>query len=80
MWDLDNPGKVYEWLKLKKELVFKRFFNFCNILKMREKILWNPQTFFLIVQSKRYSQIKPQLKVEIEDGREAPKKPILIFS
>ena len=40
---------------------------------MREKILWNPQIFkknFLCTK-RRSSQIKPQLKVEIEDGREA---------
>ena len=34
---------------------------------MREKILRNPQ-----VQREGGSQIKPQSKVEIEDGREAP--------
>ena len=46
---------------------------------MREK-LWNPQTFLLLfcsVQIEDCSQIKPQLKVEIEDGCEAPKKPSL---
>ena len=31
---------------------------------------------FLYCTKKRCSQIKPQLKVEIEDGREAPYKPI----
>ena len=41
-------GKVYEWSKFQK-FVFKSFFYFCKILKMREKILWNPQTFFLFL-------------------------------
>ncbi len=45
---------------------------------MREKILWNPQPFFLFYTVQRdahdslCSQIEPQLKVEIEDGRVAP--------
>ena len=42
---------------------------------MREKILRNPQTFFVFVlyfAKRRCSQIKPQKEVEIEDGREAP--------
>ena len=37
-----------------------------------QKILWNPQTFFvfdLYCTKRRCSEIKPQLKVEIEDGR-----------
>ena len=47
---------------------------------MREKILGNPQTFLFVFvlycTKRRFSlQIKPQLKVEIEGGREAPKKP-----
>ena len=55
-----------------------KVFYFCKILKMREKILWNPQTFFVFVlycTKRRCSQIKPQLKVQIEDGREEPLKP-----
>ena len=36
---------------------------------MRKKILQNPQTFFVFVLY--CTKIKPQLKVEIEDGREA---------
>jgi len=41
---------------------------------MREKILRNPQTFFVFVLycTRSCWQIKPQLKVEIEGGREAP--------
>ena len=35
-------------------------------LKMREKILLNPRTFFLYCSKRRCSQIEPQLKVEIE--------------
>ena len=64
-----TPGKVYEWTKFQK-FVFKSFL-FFEILKMREKILWNPQTFFFCTK-RRCSQIKPQLKVEIGDEREAP--------
>ena len=67
-----TPGKVYEWSKFQK-FVFKSF-HFCKILKMREKVLRNPQTFllflFLYCTKRRCSQIKPQLKVEKEDGRE----------
>ena len=42
---------------------------------MHEKILLNPQTFFVFVlycTKSRCSQIKPQFKVEIKDGLEAP--------
>ena len=45
-----------------KNLCLKVFY-FCKILKMREKILWNPQTFFVFVlycTKRRCSQIKPQ--------------------
>ena len=45
---------------------------------MREKILWNPQIFKNNVQTctkRRCSQVKPHLKVEKEDGREALYKP-----
>ena len=44
---------------------------------MREKILFNSQTFFVFVlcSKRRCSQIEPQLKVEGEDGHEAPYKP-----
>ena len=37
------------------------------------KILWNPQIFlFLFYTVQRCPQVKPQIKVEIEDGLEAP--------
>ena len=42
---------------------------------MRKIILWNPQNFlFLFYTGQREDahMIKPQLKVKIEDGREAP--------
>jgi len=43
---------------------------------MREKILWNPLTFLVVFvlycTKRRCSQTKPQLKVEIKDGREEP--------
>ena len=38
VWLHMTPGKVYEWSKF-------QVFYFCKILKMREKLLWNPQTF-----------------------------------
>ena len=60
------------------KLVFESCFYFCNIFKMREKISGNPQTFFVFVLNctkRRCSQIKPQLKVEIENGGKAPYKP-----
>ena len=38
---------------------------------MKEKYYKNPQTF-LYSKKRRCSQIKPQLKVEKEDGREVP--------
>ena len=51
-------------------------FYFCKILKMCEKIIWNPQTFFFTIREEwRCSQIKHQLKVEKEDGCEAPYQP-----
>ena len=53
-----------------KNLYLKVFY-VCKILKLREQILWNPQTFFAFVlycTKRRCSQIKPQLKVEIEYG------------
>ena len=48
---------------------------FCKILKMREKILGNPQILFcscFYCTKRRFSQKEPQLKVEIENRREAP--------
>jgi len=49
---------------------------FVKILKMREKILWNPLTFLVVFvlycTKRRCFQTKPQLKVEIKDGREEP--------
>ena len=54
---------VYEWSKFQK-FVFKSFFlNLYKIFKMREKILWNPQIFCFILYKRRYSQVKPQLKL-----------------
>ena len=57
-------GKVYENDQNLKNLCLKLFYS---------EILWNPQTFFVFVlycTKRRCSQIKPQLKIEIEDGRE----------
>ena len=76
-WTSNDHRKVYEWSKFKK-FVFE-FFYFCKTLKMREKILRNPQTYcFVLVlffTNRGCSQIKPQLKDEIKDGREAPWNP-----
>ena len=58
--------------------VYPKVFDFCKILKCATKYYEIPKLFcFVLFCTKwRYSQIKPQLKVEIEDGREAPQKPI----
>jgi len=52
------------------------FFYFCKILKMREKnIMKSAKKFcscFILYKEKMLMKIKPQLKVEIEDGRETP--------
>ena len=56
--------------------VYPKVFDFCKILKCATKYYEIPK-FVLFCTKWRYSQIKPQLKVEIEDGREAPQKPIL---
>ena len=58
--------------------LYPKAFDFCEILKMCEKVFEIQQTFFVIVlyctvyTQRRCSQIETQLKVEIEDGREAP--------
>ena len=54
-----------------KNLCPKRFL-FYKSLKMREKILVYPRSFLFVIvlygTKRRCSQIKPQLKVEREDG------------
>jgi len=60
--------------RLKKNLYLKVFY-FCKILKMREKYYEIRKLFFdfvLYCTKKRCSQIKQQLKVEIENGHKAP--------
>ena len=50
-------------------------FDFCEILKMREKIFENSRKFFVIIlycKKRRCSQIELQIKVQIEDVRKAP--------
>ena len=50
---------------------------------MRIKILSNPRTIFVIVvycTQKRCLQIKPRLKVKMEDGQEAPLKPSMSYT
>ena len=57
-----------------KNLCFK-VLSFCKILKMREKNIMKSANFFVFVlycAKRRCSQIKSQLKVEKEDGRETP--------
>jgi len=44
-------------------------FDFCKILKMRKKSYLIRELFYCT--KKRCSQIEPQLKVELEDGRGA---------
>ena len=74
LWDLTWPqGRVMNDQNF-KNLCLKVFY-FWKIFKMRKKILWNPQTFFVFVlycTKRRCSEIKPQLKVEIREGRKAP--------
>jgi len=56
-----------------KNLYLKNFY-FCKILKTHEKILRNPQTFFVFVlycTKRSCAEKTPLLKVKIEDGREA---------
>jgi len=57
-------------------ILYLKVFYFCKILKMRKKIIRNPQTFLFVLYctKRRCSQIKSQLKVEIEDEHEAPYK------
>ena len=66
-----RQGKVYERSKFQK-FVFKSFL-FCKILKMREKKMKYANFFVFVLYGtkRRCSQLKPQLKVEIEDGRDA---------
>ena len=74
VWDLMWPQGRFMNDQNFKNLCWKGF-SFCKILKMHEKILWNPQTIFskfLYCTKRRCTQIKPKLKVEIEDAREAP--------
>ena len=52
-----------------------KVFYFCKVLKMREKNIMKSANFFVFVlycTKRRCSEIKPQLKVEIEDVRKAP--------
>ena len=48
------------------------------ILKIREKILLPLLLFYIVQGEDAHRQIEPELKVEIEDGREAPEKPSFI--
>ena len=56
--------------------LFLRVFYPSKTLKMREKILWNPEKLFFVLYKEK---IKSQLKVEIGDGcelYEVPLKPM----
>ena len=67
-----TPRKVYGCS------ILQNFFEFCKILKMHEKYYEIRETFlflFYIAERENALQIKPQLKVEIEDGRWVPRKP-----
>ena len=57
-------------------------FEFCEILKFLKNIRKFANYFcycFLLHREKMLTQIEPQLKVKIEDGREAPQKPCLFY-
>ena len=61
-----TPRKVYGCS------ILQNFFEFCKILKMHEKYYEIRETFlflFYFAERENALQIKPQLKVEIEDGR-----------
>jgi len=63
-----------------QKVVSKSFLH--ELLKTHEKIFENPRTFFLFVlycTKRRYSQIKPQLKVKKEDGSKAALKPSIFI-
>ena len=65
--------EVYEWLKLKK-IVFRSFLVLKNFENARKKFMKFANFFiiFFYCTKRRCSQITPQFKVEIEDGRDAP--------
>ena len=66
---LRDPREGLWMIKILKICV-SNFFIFVKFWKYSKKILWNPQTFFVFVlycSKRRCSQIKPQLKFEIED-------------
>ena len=69
------PGKVYGVSDFKyvilKDLYLK-LFNFVKFGKCAKKYYEIRKNLFLYFTKRRCSQIKPQLKVEKEDGREAP--------
>jgi len=56
-------------IKISKHCV-QNFFIFAKILKWAIKHYEIRKLFFINCTKKRCSQLKPQLKVEIEDGRE----------
>ena len=66
-----NTGKVFGCSKLQNSV--PKLFDFCKILKVREKISFNIQTLFLFVlycKKRRCSQMELPSKVKIEDGSE----------
>ena len=69
------------WMIKVLKCVFRSFY-FCKILKMRKKILWNPQIKkkFRLYTKRRFLQIKATFKSWKKDGREAPWKPNYINS
>ena len=56
------------------KICVKNFFIFVNFGNSRKNIMKSANFFVFVLYctKRRCSEIKPQLKVEIEDGREAP--------
>ena len=73
LWDLTWPQGMFMDAQNFKKLS-PNFFDFCKILKCAKKYYEIGKLFIYVLYctKRRCSQIMPQLKVEIEDGREAP--------
>ena len=66
-----DPREGLWMIKISKNLCLKVFY-LGKFLKMREIILWNPQTFCYILYKEKMLPDKATIKVEIKDVREAP--------
>ena len=73
VWALTRPQRRVLNDEIFK-IVCRKVFIFVKIWKCAEKYYEISKHFFIFIL---YKEIKPQLKVEIEDGRGAPWKPII---